>query len=516
MHPTVVGGGDDAGPPLLRMAGMSKTFPNGTEALRDVSLVVTSGTVHGLVGANGAGKSTLIKILAGSVEPTSGSITWCGQPVEWTSPADAVAAGAVTIHQHVPLVPSLSVLDNVFLGHHGVLRRRAPAIRQLEALFAEVGYSVDPYRLVSDLSIGERQMTAILQALSHDARLVVMDEPTASLAQDERDVVFAAIRRLRDNDRAVIFISHYLDEVLELTDAITVLRDGSVAVSAPTCALDEATLVEAIVGSRLLHAEERSTHSVPETANVSLSVRNLRIPGRPPVSFDVREGEILGIAGLLGSGRTRLLRTIFGERPALSGTVTIGGQRVKTIAEFMRAGGALVPEDRRVDGLLADWEIWRTVSLPVLRRFTRLRVLLDTRLERQAARAAIARWRIRTPDENTPTGSLSGGNAQKVVLAKATVSEPRVLLLDEPMAGIDVGAKTDIFDSVRAMAAKGCAVVVVSSEFTELLGLTHRVLVLAHGSIIADVPASATTEHELVALASGLSGPAVDIGSVAS
>ena len=492
---------------MLRLEGMSKTFPNGTRALRDVSLSVVPGSVHGLVGANGAGKSTLIKILAGSLAPTTGRIVWDDEVVEWRTPADAASAGAATIHQHVPLVPTLTVLDNVLLGEGGVLCRRDEARHRLAALCDEVGYHVDPDRPVAELSVGQRQMVAILQALSQDARLVVMDEPTASLAGHEREVVFAAIRRLRDNGRAVILISHYLDEILALTDHVTVLRDGQVALSAPTAELAEDQLVEAIVGKRLLEAEERSSAALDTAAEVVLDVRELRVGRRDPVSLQVRAGEIVGIAGLLGSGRSSLLRTILGERRATGGSVTVDGRAVRSIAEFMAAGGAFVPEDRKADGLFPEWEVWRTVTLPSLPSFARWRSLLRTGRERGAARQAIDAWRIRTPDEDTPTSSLSGGNAQKVVLAKATLTGPRVLLLDEPMAGIDVGAKADIFDTVRRLADDGCAVVIVSGEFNELLGIAHRIVVFAHGAILGEVPAAQASEHELMAAASGLGTP---------
>jgi ribose transport system ATP-binding protein len=503
------------GAALLQLRGVAKRFPNGTEALRSIDFSVARGSVHGLVGANGAGKSTAIKIASGVLAPTAGRVLWEGRDTDWRRPADASDAGVATVHQHVPLIPTLSVLENVFLSRTGRWRRRAPLEAELDELLDRVDYHLDPRVLVRDLPIGQRQMVAILQALATGARLIIMDEPTASLAVEERQLVYGAVRRLGAQGTAVLYISHFLDEILALTDHVTVLRDGRVVADSPTSAWDEDRLVTAIVGGRLA-AAERAVEAASHAGRVVLHADAIQIfPSSAPIDLRLREGEVVGLAGLLGSGRSELLHTLFRDGNT-SGTVTVEGRSLGRGARAAASAGvALVPEDRAAQGLMPQWEIWRNVTLPALSQFSRFG-LLDRRRERERGQQALRELGVVAPDEEVAVGDLSGGNAQKVLFAKWVLDQPSVLLLDEPMAGIDVGAKRDLFDVVRRLAAGGTSVLIASSDFEELLAVCSRILILHRGQIAAERAAAGTSAQELVALASGLSGltPSLDLGAV--
>jgi ribose transport system ATP-binding protein len=492
--------------PLLQLQGVTKTFPNGLVALRGVNLEVARGTVHGLLGANGAGKSTLIKILSGSFPATGGQIVWKGSPVEYSSPKEANDMGIATIHQHIPLVPTLSVLENVFLSEEGKWRRN-PAIRTRFANLCErIGYWLDPDGLVADLSIGQRQMVAILQALGTGADLIVMDEPTASLAANEREVVYRIVRHLSHVEKkAIVFVSHFLDEVVALTDRVTILRDGQAVVDAQTSELDESRIAEAIVGRQIVALERAATPRVDAATSVLLELRNVASPGKlEPISLKVRAGEVVGIAGLLGSGRSELLHTIFGADPDATGDVFIEGKPIrKSTAAAVNAGVALVPEDRMAQGLVPGFEIWRNTTLPALDGVSRGGWLPDHERERKRGAEGIRRLSIKANSPDILVTELSGGNAQKVTIAKWLFSDAKVFLLDEPTAGIDIGAKTDILLLVRELAAAGKAVIIVSSEFEEILAVSSRVLVMRDGRCIAERIGSETSEHELVLLAGG-------------
>ncbi len=498
--------------PLLRLEQVQKTFPNGTIALRGVDLDVERGSVHGLLGANGAGKSTLIKILSGAFPASSGRVIWLGREVDWRSPSDANAAGVATIHQHIPLVPTLSVLENIFLPRAGIWRRSNTDRRDFAALTDTVGYAIDPDALVADLPIGQRQMVAILQALGGGAELIVMDEPTASLATEEREIVYAAVRRLaRQENKAILFVSHFLDEVMLLTDCVTVLRDGVAVLRAETRDLDEMKLAEAIVGravAAITHLAHVDRHPV---GPVVLELAELASPGQlAPVSLTLRTGEVIGIAGFLGSGRSELLHAIFGADPSATGTVRVRGVPVgRSTGARVKAGIALVPEDRMRQGLVPSFEIWRNTTLPQLEGVSWHGLVPQRDAELDRARQAIIRLGIKAQSPEVLVTELSGGNAQKVTVAKWLFGEACVFLLDEPTAGIDVGAKADILALVRRLAGDGCGVIVVSSEFEEILAVSDRVLVMREGRIIAERDAAETSEHELILLASAAQTEAI-------
>jgi ribose transport system ATP-binding protein len=497
--------------PLLQLRQVAKTFPNGTVALRGVDFDAFAGKVHGLLGANGAGKSTLIKILSGAVAASDGAIVWRGKPVSFRSPSEANAAGIATIHQHIPLVPTLSVLENIFLGKRGVWRRDSGERGRFANLCEDVGYRIEPDVLVADLPIGRRQMVAIMQALGSGADLIVMDEPTASLANEEREIVYQTVRRLAARGKGIIFVSHFLDEVVALTDEVTVLRDGREAMRAKTRDVDESAIAEAIVGRVVATLDHLRQGERPSPGQDLLVVRNLASGDRlRPTSLTVRKGEVVGLAGLLGSGRSELLHAIFGSDPRARGEVMLDGEPLpRSPWRAVAMGAALVPEDRKAQGLIPGFEIWRNVTLPHLGETARGGLLTRREIERARGEAAIANLRIKAPSPDTLVTELSGGNAQKVTVAKWLFGDVKLLLLDEPTAGIDVGAKADILALTRQLAASGMAIIIVSSEFEELLAVADRILIMRDGGIVAQRSGASATEHELILLASGSAEPGV-------
>ena len=496
---------------LLELAGLAKTFPNGTLALRGVDLTVEAGTVHGLLGANGAGKSTLIKILSGALEATSGEITWRGERVRWQRPSEPKAAGIATLYQHIPLVPTLSVLENVFLAETTGWRRTRQLEARLQRLLHSIGYDIEMHAPVGDLAIGQRQMVAILQALASQARLIIMDEPTASLATAERAIVYRTIKHLaHEEGAAVILVSHFLDEIVALTDEVTVLRDGAVVLHAATKDLDEGKIAAAIVG-RAVEAVVREQRPSQQNTDVILEVNRLSSPGKlAPCSFALHAGEVLGIAGFLGSGRSELLHAIFGADAEAHGEVRVQGRKIaRSPAAAVRSGIGLVPEDRMTQGLVPDFPLWLNATLPYLESIAWRRVLISHRREIELARQAINRLHIQAAGVDVPVRDLSGGNAQKVSIAKWLSETIKVLLLDEPTAGVDIGAKAEILRHIRHRAAAGGGVIMVSSEYEELLAVCDRILVLRAGAIVAEREIDETNEQELILLAGGTvaSGP---------
>ncbi|WP_226553867.1 sugar ABC transporter ATP-binding protein [Celeribacter naphthalenivorans] len=495
--------------PLMKLDGIAKTFGRSVIALKSVDLEIYRGRVHGLLGANGAGKSTLIKILSGAFPATAGTIQWKGAPASWSSPKEANDMGVATIHQHIPLVPSLSVLENIFLSSQQTWRTTKAMRAQFDALCTRVGYWLDPDKLVGDLSIGARQMVAIFQALGSGADMIVMDEPTASLALEERELVYRTIRLLSKNEnKAILFVSHFLDEIIALTDEVTVLRDGRAVMRAETKDLDETKIAEAIVGRQIAAMENAASDRQLadfDDAPVILELKELSSPGKlAPISLNLRAGEVIGIAGLLGSGRSELLHAIFGADQHARGEVLLNGKPLKrSTMAAVKAGVGLVPEDRMQQGLVPDFEIWRNTTLPALEGVSRGGFMPVMRRERERGADAIQRLGIKAPGPDALVSELSGGNAQKVTIAKWLYSHIDVLLLDEPTAGIDIGAKTDILILVRKLASTGKGVIIVSSEFEELLAVSDRILVMRDARCIAEKPVADTSEHELILLAGG-------------
>lgn len=496
--------------PIMRLVGIAKTFGNATVALRGVDLDIYPGKVHGLLGANGAGKSTLIKILSGAFGATKGEIIWRGKPVSWVSPKAANDMGVATIHQHIPLVPTLSVLENVFLGQQSIWRRSAALLGQFNAICSRVGYWIDPDMLVGDLPIGERQMVAIYQALGTGADLIVMDEPTASLAAEERDLVYETVRRLSKGEgKAILFVSHFLDEVMALTDQVTVLRDGQAVLRANTADLDQEKLAVAIVGKQIVAMEKATSERrlATDKGVPRLELRRLASQGTlAPVDMKVAPGEVIGIAGLLGSGRSELLHAIFGADSRATGEVLLDGKSIgRSTGAAVRAGIGLVPEDRNGQGLIPDQEIWRNTTLPALQGVSLFKSIPLAARERERGWEAIRRLSIKASSPDILVTELSGGNAQKVTIAKWLFSDVRLFLMDEPTHGIDIGAKADILMLMRQLAEQGQSVIFVSSDFEELLAVCDRILVMRDGQIVAERPSFETSEHELLLIAGGKS-----------
>lgn len=493
--------------PLLRLTGIEKIFGNRTIALRGVDLDVRAGRIHGLLGANGAGKSTLIKILSGVILASNGTMTWKGQLVTMTGTRSAGDLGIATIHQHVPLAPTLSVLENIFLSDGGVWRKSRHYLTSYRQLCDRVGYHLDPHLIVSDLAIGQRQMVSIMTALKSGADLIVMDEPTASLAAEERELVYRMAKRLAYQEgKAVLYVSHFLDEIMDLTDEVTVLRDGTAVLRASTRDVDEKRIAEAIVGREIAAMERLAKVRTPladdGTARPRLELRSLICPGlADPVDLTLARGEVLGVAGLLGAGRSELLHAIFRSDPAATGQVLVDGKPVgRSTGAAVKAGLALVPEDRMTQGLIPGFEIWRNVTLPALGSVSKAGLIPMREQEMARGRAAIDLFRIKASSPDILVSELSGGNAQKVAIAKWQFSNVKVFLLDEPTAGIDVGAKADILALIRTLAGQGMTTIVVSSEFEELLAVCDKIMVMRDGRAMSVVDAHDVSVHDLILL----------------
>ncbi|HCA86824.1 MAG TPA: sugar ABC transporter ATP-binding protein [Streptomyces sp.] len=499
------------GSPLLTMTGITKSFP-GVRALDGVDLDVLPGEVHCLLGQNGAGKSTLIKVLAGAHRPDAGEITWRGKTVQLTSPTAAMTLGIATIYQELDLVTGLSVTENVHLGHElataGFVRSGAARTRTA-ALLARLGHSeIDPDTLVHDLSAAGRQIVSMARALSHDVRLIVMDEPSAVLDPDEVDNLFRTVADLTADGVAVVYISHRLEEIRRIGDRVTVLKDGRAAArglpahDTPTreiVALMTGRNVEYVFPER--SAPQPGAPGAPAVEPV-LKVEGLARDGEfAPVDFELRPGEIVGLAGLVGSGRSEILETVFGARKPTAGRVLVDGRPLRpgSVPAAVRAGLGLAPEERKAQGLLMLESVIRNVSVSSLARFSR-GGWLDRGGERSAAHRSTRELSLRPDDPSVRVRTLSGGNQQKVVLARWLLRGCKVLLLDEPTRGVDVGARAELYALIRRLADDGVAVLLVSSEVPEVLGLADRVLVLREGRVVHTAPAEELDEHRVLDL----------------
>ncbi|MDO5866780.1 MULTISPECIES: sugar ABC transporter ATP-binding protein [Paenarthrobacter] len=492
---------------VVEMRSVSKGF-NGVSVLKDVSFDVRRGEVHALAGGNGAGKSTLMKILQGVYQADAGEIIIGGKPATINSIQDAKAAGIGMVFQEFSLVPSLTVAQNIFLaaeplGAGGLIDDRA-SVRRAKEIFAEMEVDVDPRAEVSRLGTAYWQLTEIAKALSQNAQVLIMDEPTASLARHESEALFELIDRLKQRGISIIYISHRMDEVYRLADRITILRDGRRLLTEPLSAVTPEQIVEGIVGKKIegqLAYRERD-HVAHEGAPL-LEVRGLNAGRRVrDVSFSLRPGEILGLAGLMGSGRTELARALFGIDRRDSGDILIRGEKINLNSpqQAIDAGVALIPEDRRAQGLVLDHSVRDNLLLPLLGQIMR-GPLLDSTKGKDLSSSLIKKFAVKVAHPNRPVRLLSGGNQQKVVIAKWLGTDPDILILDEPTAGVDIGTKSEILDMVRELASAGKAVIVISSEYPELLAVSDRVLVLKDGSVIRDIPRSDIADEEYLQLA---------------
>ncbi|MBW5421123.1 ATP-binding cassette domain-containing protein [Streptomyces sp. BG9H] len=493
-------------PPLLTMSGITKSFP-GVRALDGVDLQVQAGEVHCLLGQNGAGKSTLIKVLAGAHQPDDGEIRWRGEPTALRSPLAAMRLGIATIYQELDLVEHLSVAENVHLGHEpttaGFVVRGRVAKASTAALLQRLGHpEIDPGRLVGDLSAAQQQIVSMARALSHEVRLIVMDEPSAALDPDEVDNLFRIVGDLTADGVAVVYISHRLEEIRRIGDRVTVLKDGrAVAGGLPAKTTPTRGIVALMTGRNVEYVfpERPAEQAASEPV---LSVRGLTRHGEfAPLDLDLRPGEIVGLAGLVGSGRSEILETIYGARKPTAGQVAVQGRvlRPGSVRDAVRAGLGLAPEERKAQALLMLESVTRNVSVSSMSRFSR-GGWLDRGAERSAARAATRELSLRPDDPSAPVRTLSGGNQQKAVLARWLLRGCRVLLLDEPTRGVDVGARAELYAVIRRLADEGLAVLLVSSEVPEVLGLADRVLVLREGRVVHTAAARDLDEHRVLDL----------------
>ncbi|GEK22754.1 sugar ABC transporter ATP-binding protein [Cellulomonas xylanilytica] len=490
---------------LLQMRGIVKQFP-GARALDGVDLEIRAGEVHCLLGQNGAGKSTLIKVLAGAHQPTEGEILLDGRPVTITHPVAGLKLGIATMYQELDVVDGLSVAENIYLGHElatGGFSQRRAATANTRALLTRLGHGdLSPHREVGQLSAAGKQIVSMARALSHDARVIVMDEPSAVLDAEEVTNLFRVVRELTASGVAVVYISHRLDEIRQIGDRITVLKDGrTVATGLPVSETPTAELIKLMTGRNVEYAIP-PRDSVAADAATILKVDGLALRGAfSDVSFEVRAGEVVGLAGLVGSGRTEILETVFGARKATAGTVHIEGRRLRagSVSDAVNAGIGLSPEERKSQGLILDEPVYRNITLSTFAR-TANASFLDENAERRVAREQIEALDVRPTDPERSARTLSGGNQQKVLLARWLVHGCRVLLLDEPTRGVDVGARAEIYGLINALAAQGAAVVVISSDIPEVIGLADRVLVISEGRVVHEGPASDIDEHRVLDL----------------
>lgn len=496
-------------PPLLTMSGITKSFP-GVRALDGVDLEVQAGEVHCLLGQNGAGKSTLIKVLAGAHQPDGGEITWCGAPVSLKSPIAAMRLGIATIYQELDLVEGLSVAENIFLGHEPTTARFVVRTREgrtaAAALLKRLGHpEIDPARPVGALSAAQQQIVSMARALSHDVRLIVMDEPSAALDPDEVANLFRIVAGLTADGVAVVYISHRLEEIRRIGDRVTVLKDGrAVAVGLPAESTPTRDIVALMTGRDVEYIFPQRPAASAESARQDpvLTVEGLAREGEfAPVDLELRPGEIVGLAGLVGSGRSEILETIYGARRPSAGRVLVGGRPLRpgSVRAAVAAGIGLAPEERKAQALLMLESVTRNVSVSSMSRFSRAG-WLDRGAERRAARTATRELSLRPDNPDTPVRTLSGGNQQKAVLARWLLRGCRVLLLDEPTRGVDVGARAELYAVIRRLADEGLAVLLVSSEVPEVLGLADRVLVLREGHVVHTADARELDEHRVLDL----------------
>ncbi|WP_368184503.1 sugar ABC transporter ATP-binding protein [Aestuariibius sp. HNIBRBA575] len=495
-----------AGQIVLSADCVSKSF-GAVPVLFSVSFDIRSGEVHALIGENGAGKSTLMKILSGIHAPTSGGLYLDGERVTLPPNGQAEDMGIVLIHQELNLAEQMTITENIFLGREietrGILNRSAMH-QVVQQLLTEVGMNVSPDTRISQLSIAQKQMVEIAKAMNRDARVLIMDEPTAVLTEAETEILFSQVMRLRAQGVAIMFVSHKLQEVKKISDRVTILRDGQWIATRPT----HETVVEDM--ARMMVGRELSDlyppmNEVDVDAEIVMDVRGLRTQNLHGVNFNLRKGEILGFAGLVGAGRTEVFETICSLTPALAGNVTILGHKgvFTSVAQARDVGVVYLTKDRKGKGLLLDQGMRANLTLLALRNFAN-RLVLNRSAEDDALARAIRRFDIRARDPDVRAGDMSGGNQQKLLLAKVMEANPKIVIIDEPTRGIDVGTKQQIYHFIAALAAEGVSVVVISSEMPEIIGVSHRVIVMRDGRIMGELTGNDINENEIVGYAAGL------------
>ena len=490
---------------LLQMTDISKTFP-GVKALDKVSLSVHKGTVHALMGENGAGKSTLMKCLFGMYVKDGGHIYLEGKEINFKNSREALDNGVAMVHQELNQALKRSVMDNIWLGRYptvgGLFVNEKKMYKDTMAIFDELGINVDPHRIMSTMPVSQRQMVEIAKAVSYNSKVIVFDEPTSSLTEEEVEHLFKIINMLRDRGVGIIYISHKMAEIKRISDYITVMRDGQWVATKPANELEMADIIRLMVGRELTNQFPPKTNTPGE---VYLKVENLTgmYNQLKDVSFEARRGEVLGLAGLDSSGRTETLESIFGVRTRKSGAITLDGKRClnRSAGESIKNGFALLTEERRATGIFGVLNIRENTVISSLKRHRRLGLYLSEKSQKADTQYYIDAMRTKTPSQDTKIRSLSGGNQQKVIIGRWLLTDPEVLLLDEPTRGIDVGAKYEIYQLILDLANKGKTVVMVSSEMPELLGVCDRIVVMSGGRVAGEVDARNTTQEEIMTLA---------------
>ena len=500
--------------PYLQIKNISKSF-YGVSALNNISFDIELGEIHVVIGENGAGKSTLMKIIAGLYQEDEGEIILKGQPVKITTPVEAIAHRISMIHQELMPIPYLTVAENVFLGREpknraGMLDKKA-IIRRTQELFDEMKIEIDPRAEMRTLSVAQVQLVEIAKAVSFNSELLIMDEPTSAISDREIENLYDLVFRLKAQNKAIVFISHKLDEIFRVADRITVLRDGEYIGTRKCSELDKDSLIAMMIGRELKDVYEKREKHIGETI---LEVKNLGRQGRfKDISFSLKKGEILGIAGLMGAGRTELAEAIFGLNPSDSGEIHIKGQKVqiRSTSDAIKNRIALVPEDRKLLGLNLKDTTGFNISLSVLKLFEKLGTL-DKKAENEEVDRSISQFGIKVNGRRTPVVSLSGGNQQKVVIAKWMLSKPEILILDEPTRGIDIGAKTEIYKLINTLANEGKAVIMISSELPEIIGMSDRVLVLSEGRLTGELHEGDISQMEIMKRATIQNKPLSEVG----
>ena len=489
---------------LVQITGLSKAY-GGAQALTDVSLTLQAGEVHALMGENGAGKSTLIKCLSGAVSRDAGEVRVEGVALPSGDIRAAEAAGMVALHQESTAFPHLDAVDNIFVGRElrraGGLLDRPRMTRETQALLDRLGEKISLRIPLEELPLAQRQMVGLARALSHGSRLLVLDEPTASLSARETQTLFRIIRQLQSEGVAILYISHRLEEVFALASRVTVLRDGRLVETRPLAETSRDDLVRLMVGRELLAEEQREEQAAP--GKVMLDVRGLTRAGQfQDVSLSLRAGEIVGLAGLIGAGRSEVATTIFGIDPPTSGTVMVAGEPLPSgsVQAAVVRGVALVPEDRQRQGLVLPLSVGANLLLSVLGRLTRGGIRAPRR-EQETVAGLMRDLSVKAVGPSVPANTLSGGNQQKLSLGKWLATKPRVLILDEPTRGVDVGAKAEVYRLIRGLAREGMATLLISSDLPEILALSDRVLVMRAGQIAGELPRQEATEEKILALA---------------
>jgi len=491
---------------VIEAVNISKSF-GPVPVLFSVSMDIREGEVHALIGENGAGKSTLMKILSGFHDPTSGQIRLDGKKVSLPPNGASEKLGIVLIHQELNLAEQMTVEENVFLGRelksHGLLNRKAMrAIVQKH--LDEIGLDISPTDRISDLTIAQKQMVEIVKAVSRNARILIMDEPTAVLTEEETEVFFRQVESLKENGVGIVFVSHKLNEVKKIADRVTILRDGQWIDTRPCVDLTPDLMAQMMVGRELSDLYP-PMHEADVDADIVLDVRNLVAPSVRDVSFSLRRGEILGFSGLVGSGRTAVFEAVCGLAPVESGHIRLFGNDIghMNVAEARDAGLAYLTKDRKEKGLLLDKKMRPNLTLFALPKFVK-NFGIDRKAEEKALNRAIRRFDVRARDEDIVVGKLSGGNQQKLLLAKIMECDPKIVIIDEPTRGIDVGTKQQIYHFIAALAADGVSVVVISSEMPEIIGICHRVVVMREGQITGALTGDHINENEIMRYAAGL------------